>query len=191
MSDPFRLLFVCTANIARSAYADVLARHLLAGDVSVEISSAGTHGFVGEPVDPPMAEELRARQVDPGGFRSRRLTMSMVERADLVLTAEVMHRQFILDERPELFRKVFTLGQMARTLDAAGPLEAQGRDLVRGLRSSFQAAVPADDVADPYGRGREAASRTAAQLELLVQRVVPALARRPNRLGAPAMMEET
>lgn len=180
MSDPFRLLFVCTANICRSAYADVLSRHLLAGDPSVEVSSAGTHGFVDQPVDPPMAEELRTRQVDPDGFSSRLLTMAMIERADLVLTAEVVHRQFILDERPELFRRVFTLGQMARTLDAAGPLDAHGRALVRGLRSSFQAALPDDDVADPYGRGPEAASRTAAQLELLVRRVVPALAERSS-----------
>lgn len=43
MSDAIRVLFVCTANICRSAYAEVMARHLLGDDPSVEVSSAGVH----------------------------------------------------------------------------------------------------------------------------------------------------
>lgn len=34
---------MCTANICRSAYAEVMARHLLGDDPSVEVSSAGVH----------------------------------------------------------------------------------------------------------------------------------------------------
>lgn len=38
MSDAIRVLFVCTANICRSAYAEVMARHPLGDDPSVEVS---------------------------------------------------------------------------------------------------------------------------------------------------------
>lgn len=178
IESPFRVLFVCTANICRSAYAEVLTRHFLGDDRSVDVSSAGTHGFDGSEMDPAMLAELHVRGIEVDGFKSRPLTMAMVEEADLVVTAEVAQRQFILDERPELFRRIFTLGQLARTLEAAGHLEPdqRGSRLVEGLRSSFQAASSADDVADPYGRGPEAASIAAAHIEGLVRRVVPALA---------------
>ncbi|QNN54045.1 hypothetical protein [Nocardioides mesophilus] len=202
---PMWVLFICTANICRSAYAEVLARHLLeapgglGGRDAVQLASAGTHGFTGREMDPPMAEEARLRGADPGSFRSRPLTMSMVEQADVVLTAESMHRQFVLDERPELFRKIYTLGQLARTLDAvpadqpaapgstgrSGRPEESGRStatqLLRGLRTSFHAPSAEDDLPDPFGRGREAASVTAAAIEGLLHRVLPRLTGVPTR----------
>ena len=58
------VLFVCTANICRSAFAERWAGHLLGGDTSVGVASAGTHGYVDAPMDPPMAEELQARGAD-------------------------------------------------------------------------------------------------------------------------------
>jgi protein-tyrosine-phosphatase len=185
--EPFRLLFVCTANICRSAYADVLTRHLVAtagtgdgtgdgtgGGTALEVGSAGTHGFVDQPMDPPMAARLSARGADPSGFRSRPLTMAMVQQADLVLTAQVAHRQYILDDRPELFRRVLTLGQLDRIL-AAVDTWATGRDLLSALRPAFVAASPDDDVADPFGRGEEAADAAAERIDALVRRVLPRL----------------
>jgi protein-tyrosine-phosphatase len=201
--EPFRLLFVCTANICRSAYADVLTRHLVAGTgasgpagdgagdgpndgtvsvpgggVALEVGSAGTHGFVDQPMDPPMATRLSARGADPSGFRSRPLTMAMVQQADLVLTAQVAHRQYILDERPELFRRVLTLGQLDRIL-AAVDTRATGRDLLAALRPAFIPASPDDDVADPFGRGEEAAGAAAERIDALVGRVVGRLTGQP------------
>nr|NLI50183.1 hypothetical protein [Propionibacterium sp.] len=71
---PLNVLFVCTANICRSAYATVRARQLLGADAPVTVGSAGTHGWVDHPMDAPMAAEARARGADPDAFRSRRLT---------------------------------------------------------------------------------------------------------------------
>lgn len=174
---PLSVLFVCTANICRSAYAEVLTRHLTAGHRHLEVASAGTQGFTDRPMDPPMAAELTARGVDPSGFRSRRLTIPMVAAADLVLTMEVRHRQFVLDERPELYRRVLTLGQASRMLD--GTPTAAGADtgpaLLGALRERFLVAEPEDDVADPYGRGPEAAATAARQIEPQVRRLVGAL----------------
>ena len=172
---PLSLLYVCTANICRSAFAHLLSRHLLDGRDDVEVSSAGTRGYIDAPVDGPIAAELRARGVDPSPFRSRPLTMAMVGAADLVLTAETSHRQYILDERPELFRRVLTIGQAARMLEQVGG-EVTGRPVLDALRRAFTVPDPADDVADPYRRGPEAAAAAANRLDGHVRRIVRAVA---------------
>lgn len=167
---------MCTANICRSAYAELMARHVLGPDTSVEVGSAGTHGYLDHPIDPPMAEQLRARGVDPDGFRSRRLNPRLVTEADLVLTAEAAHRRRILEERPEAFRQVLTMGQLVRALDEAGPDHAaRGPELVRQLASSVRPPSRDDDVVDPYRRGEQAAARAAEHLDTLVRRIVPVL----------------
>ncbi len=169
---------MCTANICRSAYAELMARHVLGADTSVEVGSAGTHGYLDHPLDEPMAAQLRARGVDPDGFRSRRLTARMVADADVVLTAETVHRQRILEDQPEVFRRVFTLGQLARALDDAGVRgghPTRGPDLLRELAPVVRPPGPDDDVVDPYRRGEEAAARAAEHLDVLVRRVVPLL----------------
>ena len=44
MGEPLRVLFVCTANIARSPYLEVRARQLAGPGVGVEFGSAGVPG---------------------------------------------------------------------------------------------------------------------------------------------------
>ena len=168
---------MCTANICRSAYAELNTRHVLGADTSVEVGSAGTHGYVDHPLDPPMAAQLRARGVDPDGFRSRRLTPRLVADADLVLTAETVHRQRILEDQPEAFRRTFTLGQLVRALDDAGTAPdapVRGAELLAEL-GPVRPPSPDDDVLDPYRRGDEAAARAAAHLDDLVSRLRPVL----------------
>ncbi|GAA1476844.1 hypothetical protein GCM10009623_12900 [Nocardioides aestuarii] len=165
---PLKVLFVCTANICRSPYMERIARSLdLPG---VEFTSAGTHGFDAAPMDTPMASRLADRGLDGSDFRSRRVTSRLIADADLVLTAEAGHRSTILEENPEAVRKVFTLGQAARLVEEQGSLAP--RDLVAALAERRTAPDPADDVADPYGRGDEAAARAAVEIESLVKRVL-------------------
>ena len=58
-------------------------------------------------------------ELDTSGFRSRRLTSALLEDADLVVTMEAAHRTFVLDDHPGMFRKVFTLGQLAKAIEQA------------------------------------------------------------------------
>ena len=169
---PIELLFVCTANICRSPYLELRARQLLGDDPGVVFASAGTHGFADHPSDEGMLPELESRGVDAGAFRSRRLTREMVDRADLVVTAEASHRTYILDEQPQAFRKVMTLGQLAAGLELVDP-SLRGRALVAALTSRRVASSPDHDIDDPYRRGPEAAARAAARMDDLLQRVVP------------------
>ncbi|GAA4740272.1 hypothetical protein GCM10023350_25890 [Nocardioides endophyticus] len=168
---PLNVLFVCTANICRSPYMELVARQVAGPDAEITFSSAGTHGFRESAMDTEMAALLDA--VDRESFRSRPLTAALLRDADLVLTAEHTHRQFILDDHPADFRKVFTLGQFA---EAARATDLRGRDLISYAGEHRGPADPTLDVPDPYRRGPEAAQACATQLQELLRVVVPALA---------------
>jgi len=111
-----KVLFVCTANICRSPSAEALAG--AAGPADIEFTSAGTHARDGEPINPDMVAVLPP-DLDTSAFRSRRLTTALLEDADLVITMEAAHRTFVLDDHPAMFRKVFTLGQLAKAVEQA------------------------------------------------------------------------
>ncbi|MFC5175704.1 hypothetical protein [Nocardioides taihuensis] len=175
-----RVLFVCTANICRSPFMELLTRHQV-GD-ALAVSSAGTHGFTDHPMSEEMADRLRERGISPDGFRSRPLTGALVEEADLVLTAEAAHRAFVLDEWPAASRRTFTLGQLAAAVRADGSGRT-GPELLDHLGDRRGNADPALDVADPYLRGPEVAARCATGIDDLLRVVVPALS--GTRMIAP------
>ncbi|MEO6512460.1 MAG: adenylyl-sulfate kinase, partial [Nocardioides sp.] len=108
MTQPLSVLFLCTANICRSPAMELIARDL-AGDSDVVFSSSGTHARSGHRINPVMATTIP--ELDSSGFRSRRLKPEMLVESDLVLTAESIHRQHVLDDFPQLHRRLFTLGQ--------------------------------------------------------------------------------
>lgn len=174
---PLRVLFVCTANICRSPYMELRARAMLNGASDVEFSSAGTHGFRSHHVDATMGVVLAERGIDDEAteaFASRRLTRDMINEADLVLTAEASHRAFVLEEVPGAFRKAFTLGQFAESVERVDPA-LSGAALVTAVGHRRAGAVDAHDVRDPYRRGRAAAEASADQIDTLLKAVLPRL----------------
>lgn len=166
--DLFRLLFVCTGNICRSAAAERLARAGLATRLgpaaAIEVTSAGTHGLVGEAMDADAAAALRALGGDPDGFVARRLDATSVAGVDLVLTATRAHRAAVVRQAPTLLRRTFTIREFARLAaavdraalpaDAAGPerlrVAVEEAAALRGLLAP-PASPDEDDVTDPYG----------------------------------------
>lgn len=179
-SAPLRVLFVCTANICRSPYMELRAQAMTAGRDDVEFSSAGTHGFRSHHVDATMAVVLAERGIDVDAaeaFASRRLTRDMINEADLVLTAEASHRAFVLEEVPGAFRKAFTLGQFAESIERVDPSLA-GAALVTAVGHRRAGAVDAHDIRDPYRRGRAAAEASADQIDTLLEAVLPRLSSR-------------
>ncbi|MGB0189838.1 MAG: adenylyl-sulfate kinase [Nocardioides sp.] len=172
--DPLKVLFVCTANICRSPFMELAARHL-AGEAPIEFRSAGTHGFTDHAMNPEMAVTLEPRGIaGHEEFRSRPLTRAELDWADVVLTAEADHRRFILDDHPALFRKVFTLGQFVDSLTGQDGLH--GRELLTAVGAHRTTASPELDVADPYRRGPEACERAATHIESLLRAALAALA---------------
>ena len=170
-AQPLRVVFVCTANICRSAFAEVLARHLAGAGAPVMFASAGTYGLPAQPMNPDIAEFL-PEGASPEGFASRPITAAIAAEADLMLTAEAVHRTFVLQEYPTTFRKVLTLGQFA---EATERTEARGRALVDEIFRMRPPTRPRHDIADPYRRGRAANEQAAAQITRLLEIVVPVL----------------
>lgn len=119
MSEPFRVLVVCTANICRSpAAATLLSRRWSdLGDL-VEVSSAGVTAFDGAP-----ACEVGGHLADeyvPGAARAhaaRRVTADLLLGADLVLALDRGHRGALARLAPASRPHTFTLRQVARLAD--------------------------------------------------------------------------
>ena len=172
MSEPLRVVFVCTANICRSPFLEVSARALAGEGSRVEFSSAGTHGYDAQPMNPEMVATLAGATADD--FASRRLTAAILQEADLVLTAEATHRSFILEEFPQHLRKVFTVGQFAAAVEEHPDL--RGRELVAAVGARRTAARREHDIADPYRRGESAAATAADTMSRMLGVIVPRLA---------------
>lgn len=167
---PFRVLFVCTANICRSAYAEAVADGMhLAG---LEFSSAGTHALTGQKMDPPIAAQLGASSATDS-HRAQQLTHELVSESDIVLTMSSEHRRYILDDWPQLANKVFMIGQVAREM-AQLPEAVTLHNLTLHLWKHRTAAA-SDDVADPYRRGPEVAASCASVIDDHVNTIVKAL----------------
>lgn len=157
-------MFVCTANICRSAYAERAAQALLGHEV--DFISAGTHALVGHRMDPPMVRALvadRTRGATADGHEAQQVTRELVESCDLVLTMSARQRHFILDEWPDFAPRTFVIGHAARelaNLDEAASVD----DLARHLWSR-RSQNASDEVADPHRRGQAAADECGATLD--------------------------
>lgn len=165
-----RLLFVCHANIARSAAAEVLARSLLGDSSRWTVESAGVRALVGEKIDGVIAGALRERGLAVGRHSAQQVTNTMLESADLVLAFESTHRMWMLRESPKAVRKTFTIRGAAAMLDhiprRAAPL---------AYLSNVKTSGADEDFADPYGRGPEVARQAIQDIEALLNRILPGI----------------
>ena len=100
-----------------------------AGDADVVFTSSGTHAHTGHRMNPVQAATIP--HLDVSGFRSRRLKPEMLLGADLVLTAESIHRQHVLDDYAQLHRTLFTLGQFEAAIAEIGKPEAMPLAVMR------------------------------------------------------------
>lgn len=171
---PLSVLFVCTANISRSPYAERRAAQLLADFPMIRLSSAGIPGYPGRPMEDTMATVLHQRGGSPEGHVSRAVTWEMITRVDVALTFTFAQHMAVLDAWPDHAPKVLGLRQftaIAERLYKPGT----GRLLI----AQAAAAAPPDsmtgDVPDPYGRGMAAAVACADAIDAELHRLVPIL----------------
>ena len=153
------VLLVCTGNICRSPYAELLLR---ARAPELTVSSAGVFATVGWGMDALMAAELADRSVPSGGFRATQLSAEDVE-ADLILVMSENHRRFIRDEFPGALHRTGLLGHVG---SLTGLDRASVREWARTRRSD-DGRVP-----DPYRKGPAAAAQTARLLDSHLERLL-------------------
>jgi protein-tyrosine phosphatase len=168
------VLVLCTANICRSPMAAaLLARELASRDVPALVRSAGTLGS-GTPPPGEVVTVMAGYGLDVTGHRGRELTASELARADLVLAMAREHLRHAVVMVPDAWPRAFTIRELARRGDPAGPREPAetlagwlarvhaGRSRLALLGDSAQ-----DDVADPIGGPLSGYERIAADLHRL------------------------
>lgn len=168
MDDDFRLLFVCTANICRSAMAEAMTRSLMWAPENlsvgrVVVASAGTRALPGCGMALEAVKVLRLLGVEAETFQARELRGDAVLDSHLVLTAAREHRSHVLRVQPRALHKVFTLGEFSALAEAVpipqwsanDTMAERGRALLDAVvmvrRESDARAGKDDDLADPYG----------------------------------------
>lgn len=164
------VLFVCTGNVCRSPFAELLLRDRVPG---LAVASRGTYALVGSGMDEQMAAQLGRRGVASAGFRSRQLEPADLG-ADLVLALSERHRALILEEHPAAARRTGLLGHVPELAASLG-----GAPLTRAAVAAWtRTAQPAGrGVPDPYRRPPEAAAQAARMIEGLVEQLAELLRR--------------
>ena len=87
-----KILFVCSANICRSALAEAILKKKLQekGLTDIAVYSAGIHNYAGEPRDPKMVSLARQSGYDMGSV-AQYITKQLVDAADLIICMEYHH----------------------------------------------------------------------------------------------------
>ncbi len=176
------LVFVCTANIARSPYAERRFAQLLGPGADVRLASAGIPGFEGRAMDDEMAAVLAQRGSSGVGHVSHALTGDVMAAADLVLSMEFAQHMRIFDFWPQYQAKTRGLAPFALGASNLVQLRAEARrmawpDTVAGLVEAAAALAPPDsesfDIDDPHRRGPAAAASCAAVIDGHLQQILP------------------
>ena len=160
------VLFVCTGNICRSAFAASSLRHSLGADAPVDVSSAGTMALVGHQMDALMAAEAHARGIADTDHVAQQVTGRHLGRAGVVLVFGAEHVEWIIDEYPEHSDRVIGLGRAAHTLSGLPTRAAVPLSELPMFVRDHQGGSSADDwIADPYRRGSRSAHEAADRIQ--------------------------
>lgn len=169
------ILYVCTGNICRSAFASEYSQ-LIRPDSQYTFASAGVAALRGAPMDPTILNAARAVGLDHSDHRARQLTGRLMKAARAVLIFDREQLQWIAAYLPEHISKTFALGHVARILSM---LPDDARVDAEGLLPLL-GANPLDPtidwIEDPYGRGETAAQRAVDDISRAVRIVTARLA---------------
>lgn len=103
-ADP-SVLFVCTGNICRSAFAACSLADMVA-DKRMRVDSAGVGALEGSLIDSRVARLAERMHVPTGSHIAKQLTGRDLMKGDVVLTFGPEHQQWILDNYPDQYWKV-------------------------------------------------------------------------------------
>lgn len=179
---PLRVLTVCTHNRTRSVMMEALLRPLLSarlGPDGVLVASAG-YGPAGLPAIPDAVDAMRRRGLDVADHRSRTLDRSMLDWADVVLTAERDHVVRISGLDPTALRRAMTLPEFITAVANADRSSARDvRERVTALTASRSAMAylsdPIEEIADPTGWSPRAFESAVVTLETTCRAAATAL----------------
>jgi protein-tyrosine phosphatase len=127
------VLFVCKGNICRSPLAAAyFAAKLSDLECPIEIHSGGLDTTAGKEADPLASAVAQENALSLDAHVTRPLTQELIDRADLILVMEVVHRSELLQKYPSAEGKVFQLG------DFNNMLSREINDPYGGTRADFE-----------------------------------------------------
>ena len=144
-----RVLFVCTGNTCRSPMAAAALVDELGPDVArVEVLSAGTSAWEGQPASTGTLEVALADGLDLSAHRARRVSARLVRDADFVFVMEPLHRAALE-----------SLGAPMDRVHVLSDFPAPG-----------ESGLP---VSDPYGASKEAYEECWRRIRHHIRRIAP------------------
>lgn len=145
------LLFVCTGNICRSAFAAASLRARVGDHAGKRVSSAGVMALQGWPMDPGMVRAGTQLGLSLGHHEARQVTGRMIADAAAVVVFDSEHRAWLRKEFPEHMARVVAIGQIARGLSMAS--HTGKPPLAHAVEKAIACAPHTTDddwVTDPY-----------------------------------------
>jgi protein-tyrosine-phosphatase len=112
------LLFVCTANQARSAFAEFVFKSL---EFDFQVTSAGTQARAGRPCDPNTLTVARRLGFDLSEHRSSSLVDSHLRTNDIVICMTNEHLRYAVGLFTKSWTNTFTLPDFVRRASMIGP----------------------------------------------------------------------
>lgn len=178
VTEPRRMLVVCTANLCRSPVAEALLRRRLADLVDVDgrrwtVASAGTDRYLGS-TEPDTVAAAAALGLDIAAHSSRQVSADDLATADLILTMTRSHVRSVVAADKSAWPRTFTVKELVRRAIQLPPPNEGGfaawlADAGTGRRAADLLRPSADDdVVDPYRRGRAANFTMVNELDLLI-----------------------
>ncbi len=91
---PLNILYICTGNICRSAFADVLTRQLIQTeytDLNINSCSAGTNTNDGLPANGDAIRISKNFKLDLSSHQTQSLTKELIDKSTIILAMEPSH----------------------------------------------------------------------------------------------------
>lgn len=126
---PKTILFVCTGNSCRSVMAKGIFQKMLkeVGKEDIKLASAGTGALPGMKPPREVEEVMRKEGIDVSHHEATRLTVNLIEEANLILIMDRGHQETVLEMSPGASEKTFLLREFSpdtkdKPLDIPDPL---------------------------------------------------------------------
>lgn len=170
-----RLLTVCSHNRTRSVMIAAMLQSMLDHRLGAGAAVVDSTGF-GPPDLPSIPDAVAAmkkRGLDISDHRSRPITPSMADAADLILTAEREHVVRVATMSRAAFPRAMTLPEFVerseRAAPAAGALGLWVEQLTEQRTTEVYLRGQVEEIADPTGRSPRAFAASVDHMEQLCQ----------------------